>query len=115
MTSWNFRRVRNGCKAVRRGVALIQPREHENARGQQRGDAEPDCLQNCVRCDVAHGATSLWISGRGAPMVDIKFNLKARVEACLHINFCAVALSACIAVAAADPGPTRRVQPYASW
>lgn len=48
-------------------------------------------------------------------MVDVKFNLKARVEACFRTNLAAVALSACVAVAAADPGPARRVQPYASW
>jgi hypothetical protein len=48
-------------------------------------------------------------------MVDIKFNLKACVEACFRTNLAAVALSACVAVATADPGPTRRVQPYTSW
>ncbi len=67
MSSWNFCRVWNGCKAVRRGVALIQRRQHENARDQQRGDAEPDGLQNCVRCDVVRGATSRWMSGLGSP------------------------------------------------
>ena len=109
MTSWNFRRVRNGCKAVRRRVALIQPRQHENARDQQRGDAEPDGLQNCVRCDLVQGRPRGGCLDWEAPMVDIKFNLKARVEACFHINFVVVALSACVAVAAADPGSTRRV------
>lgn len=78
-------------------------------------------MQNPTACRTAFDVTLFMGRPRGGcldwegPMVDIKFNLEARVEACFHINFFAAALSACVAVAAADPGPTRRVQPYAFW
>ncbi len=46
-------------------------------------------------------------------MVQLKFNLKANAEACFRNRIVAVALSGCIAVAAAVHGPSG-TQPYAS-
>lgn len=46
-------------------------------------------------------------------MVRFNFNLKANAEACFRAQLIAVALSGCIAVAAAVHGPSG-TQPYAS-
>lgn len=45
-------------------------------------------------------------------MVKFKFDLNAKLEACFHTHLRAVALSGCIAVAAAAHGPSG-TQPYA--
>lgn len=52
-------------------------------------------------------------SKKEAPMVQFNFNLKANAEACFRNHLIAVALSGCIAVAAAVHGPSG-TQPYAS-
>jgi hypothetical protein len=50
---------------------------------------------------------------KGAPMGRFNFNLSANAEACFRSHLTAVALSGCIAVAAAVHGPSG-TQPYAS-
>jgi hypothetical protein len=74
--------------------------------------AHKPSVQSTSNRDTKSQSSINHINKKEARMVKFKFDLNAKLEACFHTHLRAVALSGCIAVAAAAHGPSG-TQPYA--
>jgi hypothetical protein len=86
--------------------------KHRASGANQIGSAAKPSVISTPNRDTKSQSNRNYNSKKEFPMVQFKFNLKIHAEACFRSHLIAVALSGCIAVAAAVHGPSG-TQPYA--